>query len=70
MQTFIQLLKNSKTNYLVLASAMPIHQAFAQQYFPHLIENKITQAINYQVYSKQNISSFATKEKNYSKLDY
>ena len=65
MQTFIQLLKNSKTNYLVLSSAMPIHQAFAQQYFPHLIENKITQAINYQVYSKQkqNISPFATKEK-------
>ena len=43
---------NSSAAVLLLNSAFPIHEAIARQYFPYLIENTITQANNFRVYSR------------------
>jgi hypothetical protein len=50
---FSKFVAGLKTDYLVLASSYPVYQSIAQEYFPYLIENVQTQAINYKVYSKR-----------------
>lgn len=53
MKAFSQFVAGLHCDYLVLASSMPAQQAVARDYFPYLIENTQTQAINYKVYSKR-----------------
>ena len=50
---FSKFVAGLKTDYLVLASSYPVYQSVAQEYFPYLIENVQTQAVNYKVYSKR-----------------
>ncbi|WP_317899923.1 glycosyltransferase family 39 protein [Aurantibacillus circumpalustris] len=50
---FSEFISNLKTDYIVLSSAMPQHQAVVLEHFPYLIENTQTQAINYKVYSRK-----------------
>jgi hypothetical protein len=50
---FTRFVSNLNCDYLVLSSAFPEQQAIVSQYFPYLIENTQTQAINLKVYSKK-----------------
>ncbi len=50
---FSEFVASLKTDYLVLTSAFPLHQSIALEYYPYLIENVQTQAINYKLYSKR-----------------
>lgn len=49
---FARYLAGNKADFLVLASAFPQQEELAMVYYPYIIENKITQANNYRVYSK------------------
>jgi len=53
MKHFSEFVSNLKTDYLVLTSAYPLYQSVAAEYYPYLIENVQTQAINYKLYSKR-----------------
>lgn len=53
MQQFSHFVAGLQSDYLVLTSATPAFQAVARQYFPYLLENTQTQAINYKLYSKR-----------------
>jgi len=46
------LLKNCRADYLVLSSSLPQQQALVREFYPYLVENTQTQAINYKVYSR------------------
>lgn len=50
---FSEFVASLKTDYLVLTSAYPFYQSVAAEYYPYLIENVQTQAINYKLYSKR-----------------
>lgn len=50
---FSEFVASLKTDYLVLTSAYPLYQSVAAEYYPYLIENVQTQAINYKLYSKR-----------------
>ncbi len=50
---FSQFVASLKTDYLVLTSAYPLYQSIASDYYPYLIENVQTQAVNYKLYSKR-----------------
>jgi hypothetical protein len=50
---FSQFVASLKSEYLVLTSAYPLYQSIASDYYPYLIENVQTQAINYKLYSKR-----------------
>jgi hypothetical protein len=52
VRMFSEFISGLKCNYLALASAMPLHQAIVNEYFPYLVENTQTQAINFKVFSK------------------
>jgi len=52
MRLFSEFVSTLKTDYLVISSAMPLYQAVVAEYFPYLIENTQTQAVNYKVYSR------------------
>jgi hypothetical protein len=53
LRLFSEFVANLNTDYLILSSSMPQHQAIASEHFPYLVENTQTQAINYKVYSKR-----------------
>jgi hypothetical protein len=53
IRNFNHLIANLKSDYLVLASSLPHHQALALEYFPYLIENRQTQGLNLKVYSRK-----------------
>lgn len=53
LNAFASLLRSLKQDVLVLSSANPLQDALAKVYFPYLIENTVTQANNYRVYSKR-----------------
>ncbi|MCE3260345.1 MAG: hypothetical protein K0S12_1986 [Bacteroidetes bacterium] len=53
LRNFNELIANLKSDYLVLASSLPHHQAYALEYFPYLIENTQTQGVNLKVYSRK-----------------
>jgi len=53
LRLFSEFVKSVSADYLVLSSAPPGYQAIAKQFFPYLIENTQTQAINFKVYSRQ-----------------
>ena len=53
IRCFSSFVASLPADYLILSSSMPIHDAIAKQYFPYLIENTTTQAINYKVFSKR-----------------
>lgn len=50
---FSEFIASLKADYLVLSSAYPLYQAIATEYYPYLVENVQTQAINYKLYSKK-----------------
>ncbi|MBA3681266.1 MAG: glycosyltransferase family 39 protein [Bacteroidetes bacterium] len=50
---FSEFVATLKTDYLILSSAYPVFQLVALEYYPYLIENVETQAINYKLYSKR-----------------
>lgn len=50
---FSEFVASLKADYLVLTSAYPLYQSVAAEYYPYLIENVQTQAINYKLYSKR-----------------
>ncbi|MBL7921072.1 MAG: glycosyltransferase family 39 protein [Bacteroidia bacterium] len=50
---FSEFVASLKTDYLVLTSAYPLYHSVAAEYYPYLIENVQTQAINYKLYSKR-----------------
>lgn len=50
---FSEFVASLKTDYLVLTSPFPLYQSIASDYYPYLIENVETQAINYKLYSKR-----------------
>jgi hypothetical protein len=52
LKHYNHLVSSLSENYLVLASADPLHKAIAKDYFPFLFQNITNQGINYQVYSK------------------
>lgn len=52
LKHFSEFVAGLKSNYLVLSSALPSQQAVALQYYPYLLENTQTQAINFKLYSK------------------
>jgi hypothetical protein len=53
MTHFSRFVATLNCDYVVLTSATPAYQAVAKQYFPYLLENTQTQAINYKLYSKR-----------------
>lgn len=53
IKLFSEFVANLNSDYLVLSSAMPLHQAIARQYFPYLLENTQTQGINFKLYSRK-----------------
>ncbi len=53
MKHFSEFVASLKTDYLILSSAFPMYQSVAMQYYPYLIENVQTQAVNYKLYSKR-----------------
>jgi hypothetical protein len=57
VRMYSEFIANLKCDYLALASAMPLHQAIVKAYFPYLIENTQTQAINYKVFSRNPLDS-------------
>lgn len=57
MKNFSHFMASLKCDYLVLASAFPAQQAVVKEYFPYLIENTQTQAINLKVYSRKKSDS-------------
>jgi hypothetical protein len=50
---FSEFVSNLKCDYLVLTSSVPLQQAIVTEYFPYLIENTQTQAINFKLYSRK-----------------
>ncbi|MCC6369743.1 MAG: glycosyltransferase family 39 protein [Bacteroidia bacterium] len=57
MKLYSRFVSELKCEYLALSSAMPAQQAVAQQYFPYLLENTQTQAINYKLYAKHPVKN-------------
>lgn len=53
LRLFSEFISGLKCDYLVISSSMPQQQAIVAEYFPYLIENTQTQAINYKVYSRK-----------------
>lgn len=53
IRLFQEFVASLDVDYLVLSSATPAFQEVAQLYFPYLIENTQTQAINFKCYSKR-----------------
>lgn len=53
IRLFSEFVRDLKADYLVISSAMPLQQAIVKEYFPYLIENTQTQAVNLKVYSKR-----------------
>ncbi len=53
MHAFSRLVAGLKSDYLVLSSSLPAQDALARQYFPYLLENTQTQAVNFKLYSKR-----------------
>ena len=53
LKHFSRFVAGLDADYLVLSSATPAYQAVARQYFPYLLENTQTQAINYKLYSRR-----------------
>jgi hypothetical protein len=53
LRLFSEFVKGLRSNYVVLTSSLPIHQAIVSEHFPYLIENTQTQAINFKLYSKK-----------------
>lgn len=53
MLAFSRLVAELKCDYLILSSALPAQDALAREYFPYLLENTQTQAVNFKLYSKR-----------------
>lgn len=53
VKLFSYFMSQLNCDYLVLTSAMPLHQAIAKHYFPYLLENTQTQGINYKLFSRK-----------------
>lgn len=53
LRLFSEFVADLKCDYVILTSAMPQHQAIVEEYFPYLLENTQTQAINFKLYSKK-----------------
>ncbi len=53
IRLFSEFVANLKCDYIVLSSAMPLHQAITREYFPYLLENTQTQGINFKLYSRK-----------------
>jgi hypothetical protein len=62
VRLFSEFIKALKADVVVLSSAPPIYQLITKDYFPYLIENTQTQAINYKVYSRQPQATVADDE--------
>lgn len=52
LRLFSEFVKHLRADKVVVSSAPPIYQAIIEDYYPYLIENTQTQAINYKVYSR------------------
>jgi hypothetical protein len=53
LRLFSEFIAGLKSDYVVLASSMPQHQAIVEEYFPYLLENTQTQGINFKFYSRK-----------------
>lgn len=53
LRLFSEFVKALQAEYVVISSAMPSQQAIVKEYFPYLIENTQTQAVNVKVFSKR-----------------
>lgn len=53
IKLFTRFISTLKTDYLILASSMPLQNEIAKEYYPFLIENTQTQGINFKVFSKK-----------------
>lgn len=62
IRLFSEFVSHLNSELLVLSSAPPLFQAIAREYFPYLIENTQTQAINYKVFSKKVGSTLPSDE--------
>lgn len=62
LRMFSEFVRNCNSNYMVLSSATPLYQMIVKQFYPYLIENKQTQAINFKVYSKSPMPVVADDE--------
>jgi hypothetical protein len=53
LRLFSEFISGLQSDYLVLASSMPIHHAIVSEHYPYLLENTQTQANNFKLYSKR-----------------
>jgi len=52
LRLFSEFIAGLKCDYVILTSSMPQHQGVVEEYFPYLLENTQTQAINFKLYSR------------------
>ncbi|HQQ93643.1 MAG TPA: glycosyltransferase family 39 protein [Bacteroidia bacterium] len=63
-EAFAQLVSGCERDYILLSSAMPLHEALTAEYFPFLVYSDITQANNIRLFSrlkKDSIHSFPSE---------